>query len=304
MPGWDSASWGYHGDDGRKFHGTSSGWSYGKTFGKGKKVACHIDQSKGTAYFTIDGEQQSGQGQHIPHSKTISLDVLTYVLDMAFINITGRLYPIVGIRSPNAVVKARFIWERPDTPHATKQGPEEDLKTEDAGEVVHGEDTTLGPLNTASVLEVTAGAMISIQHLRTALENIQKAPDSVEAIKSDLHSVEIILLDLRGELQDEGSKIVEGVKIGNFVKNCDLACQAFERRLVRWTNYSTGEKMFRRVNWMTGAFEERHLESFTDQLRSCRNMLAFTLSTAYTYVCSFQVANNHAGFMCLHITLA
>jgi Ran-binding protein 9/10 len=58
MPGWDAPSWGYHGDDGKKFHGRGVGLPYGKTYGKGDVVACHIDQSKGTAYFTKNGISQ------------------------------------------------------------------------------------------------------------------------------------------------------------------------------------------------------------------------------------------------------
>jgi hypothetical protein len=42
MPGWDLLSWGYHGDDGRVFHGHGRGEAYGPRFGVGDTVGCGV----------------------------------------------------------------------------------------------------------------------------------------------------------------------------------------------------------------------------------------------------------------------
>ena len=42
MPGWDSHSVGYHGDDGCAFHGSGMGWNFGPSFGPGDTVGCGI----------------------------------------------------------------------------------------------------------------------------------------------------------------------------------------------------------------------------------------------------------------------
>jgi hypothetical protein len=44
MPGWDTESWGYHGDDGKKFgDNDGQGWQYGPTYGNGDTVGCGFD---------------------------------------------------------------------------------------------------------------------------------------------------------------------------------------------------------------------------------------------------------------------
>lgn len=53
MPGWDDTSWGYHGDDGEKFHGNSWGNMYVDVkFGKGDFVGCLYDIGKKELSFT------------------------------------------------------------------------------------------------------------------------------------------------------------------------------------------------------------------------------------------------------------
>ena len=42
MPGWDSLSYAYHGDDGHCFHGSGEGRDFGPTFGSGDTVGCGI----------------------------------------------------------------------------------------------------------------------------------------------------------------------------------------------------------------------------------------------------------------------
>jgi hypothetical protein len=41
FPGWTSASWGYHGDDSRKYS-DGTGAPYGETFGTGDVIGCKV----------------------------------------------------------------------------------------------------------------------------------------------------------------------------------------------------------------------------------------------------------------------
>ena len=55
QPGWDRRSFGYHGDDGDKYHGNGVGASYGPPFGAGDTVGCGIDYRSQSVFFTKNG---------------------------------------------------------------------------------------------------------------------------------------------------------------------------------------------------------------------------------------------------------
>ncbi|KIX07711.1 uncharacterized protein Z518_02365 [Rhinocladiella mackenziei CBS 650.93] len=56
LPGWETHSWGYHGDDGKMFFGEHSGRNYGPTFGVGDIIGCGLNFNAGYAFFTKNGQ--------------------------------------------------------------------------------------------------------------------------------------------------------------------------------------------------------------------------------------------------------
>ena len=52
---WHHNAYGYHGDDGRKFHTSCSGEAYGPPFTTGDVIGCGINFLKGTAFYTKNG---------------------------------------------------------------------------------------------------------------------------------------------------------------------------------------------------------------------------------------------------------
>jgi Ran-binding protein 9/10 len=57
LPGWDSESWAYHGDDGKAFIGESQGQGrpFGPTFSVNDTIGCGINFTTGSAFFTKNG---------------------------------------------------------------------------------------------------------------------------------------------------------------------------------------------------------------------------------------------------------
>ena len=55
MPGWSHGSWGYHGDDGKKFE-SGIGSTYGPVYGTGDVIGCGIDWKTESVFYTKNGE--------------------------------------------------------------------------------------------------------------------------------------------------------------------------------------------------------------------------------------------------------
>lgn len=86
LPGWESDSWGYHGDDGHSFCCQGIGKEYGPKFTKGDVVGCGINFSSGTGFYTKNGVH----------------------LGIAFRDLKGTFYPSVGLRTLGEHIRANF----------------------------------------------------------------------------------------------------------------------------------------------------------------------------------------------------
>lgn len=90
QPGWEPNSYGYHGDDGKKFHSNGLGESYGPTFTTGDVIGAGILMEKQEIFYTKNGEY----------------------LGVAFRNVSLPLYPTVGLHSLNERVQVDFVGDQ------------------------------------------------------------------------------------------------------------------------------------------------------------------------------------------------
>lgn len=89
QPGWEAGSYGYHGDDGKKFGGSSTGRgnNYGPLFSYGDIVGAAMDLNKCQIFFTKNGEK----------------------LKTAFENVQAAgMFPTVGLHSPEEKIEVNF----------------------------------------------------------------------------------------------------------------------------------------------------------------------------------------------------
>ncbi|KAK9797770.1 hypothetical protein WJX73_010039 [Symbiochloris irregularis] len=87
LPGWEPHTFGYHGDDGKAFHNSSSGIPYGPKFGTGDRLGVMFNRAERTIAYTKNG----------------------IYLGIAFRNVQDDvLYPAVGLRTPDEEVLANF----------------------------------------------------------------------------------------------------------------------------------------------------------------------------------------------------
>lgn len=87
MPGWERGSYAYHGDDGLLFRQSgTSGNRYGPKYGTKDVIGCCWDFVDNIMFFTKNSEN----------------------LGPAFHNITGELFPTIGMQSSSAQILANF----------------------------------------------------------------------------------------------------------------------------------------------------------------------------------------------------
>lgn len=88
LPGWESYSWGYHGDDGHSFCCSGTGKSYGPTFTTNDTIGCCLNFMNMTAFYTKNGVN----------------------LGVAFRDIKNEFlyYPSIGLRTPGEIIEVNF----------------------------------------------------------------------------------------------------------------------------------------------------------------------------------------------------
>lgn len=62
--GWESKSFGYHGDDGNKFESTGTGAPYGPLFTTGDTIGCAINFFSKKAFYTKNGKNLGSHSIH------------------------------------------------------------------------------------------------------------------------------------------------------------------------------------------------------------------------------------------------
>jgi Ran-binding protein 9/10 len=87
MPGWSKGSFGYHGDDGCLFRETGkAGEKYSSKYGTGDTIGCCWDMVDDIVFFTRNGD----------------------ALGTAFQQLSGELYPTVGMQTKGGRVSVNF----------------------------------------------------------------------------------------------------------------------------------------------------------------------------------------------------
>jgi hypothetical protein len=102
QPGWEIDAYGYHADDGNKFHGSGSGVSFGPTATKGDVLGCGFLFRKRAIFFTKNGKVVGISASSAPRTS----------IALAFHDVRISpclLYPTVGVHSPGECVTVQFL---------------------------------------------------------------------------------------------------------------------------------------------------------------------------------------------------
>ncbi|GAA5833763.1 hypothetical protein JCM3766R1_000091 [Sporobolomyces carnicolor] len=111
LPGWEQLSYGYHADDGRAFCCQGTGEPFGPTFSTGDVVGCGIDWTDAggdRGKRERDGSKKGKEKNKDKGSGRVFYTKNGLFLGYAFSNLSGDLYPTIGLRTPNESVRVNF----------------------------------------------------------------------------------------------------------------------------------------------------------------------------------------------------
>ncbi|BGP33961.1 hypothetical protein JCM10296v2_005770 [Rhodotorula toruloides] len=113
LPGWEDKSYGYHADDGRAFCSQGTGEPFGPTFTTGDVIGCGVDWT-GAGPPVTDKERSGLRGAAAKEAAANGGGGRAFFtkngefIGYAFCNLQGKLYPTVGLRTPNEAVRVDF----------------------------------------------------------------------------------------------------------------------------------------------------------------------------------------------------
>ncbi|GJN92586.1 hypothetical protein Rhopal_005617-T1 [Rhodotorula paludigena] len=109
LPGWEKKSYGFHADDGRAFCCQGNGEPFGPTFTSGDVVGCGIDWTDaGPPRGERERNGSEGKDAALKGGARVFFTKNGEFLGYAFCNLHGKLFPTVGLRTPNEAVRVNF----------------------------------------------------------------------------------------------------------------------------------------------------------------------------------------------------
>ncbi|GEM12860.1 ran-binding protein [Rhodotorula toruloides] len=113
LPGWEDKSYGYHADDGRAFCSQGTGEPFGPTFTTGDVIGCGVDWT-GAGPPVTEKERSGLRGAAAKEAAAKGGGGRAFFtkngefIGYAFCNLQGKLYPTVGLRTPNEAIRVNF----------------------------------------------------------------------------------------------------------------------------------------------------------------------------------------------------
>mmetsp|Transcript_18268 Transcript_18268/g.25585 ORF Transcript_18268/g.25585 Transcript_18268/m.25585 type:complete len:427 (-) Transcript_18268:292-1572(-) len=158
QPGWEDGSYGYNGEDGKKYHEAFRGEPYSEPFTAGDVIGCGIIYHKQEMFFTKNGK----------------------FLGIAYRKVSETLYPTVGLHSQGETITANFgqqpfsfdlqgfVQEQRDK--MNKEISSIDIDINDINNIIRGYLLHYGYADTLAAFEASSGISTQGNNTRSAAQ--------------------------------------------------------------------------------------------------------------------------------------
>jgi N-methylhydantoinase B/oxoprolinase/acetone carboxylase alpha subunit len=128
---------------------------------------------------------------------------------------------------------------------------------------------------------ISGTAITSISTLRKTIAAIKDAHEDVLDIRAQLDKIRSPLDALQALVADTDAETNATFKTGmaNAVNDCGKACEAFNKRLQKWTRHSHGDKLSLRDKMSVGIWNKERVRTFRTRVETCQRTVHFTISS-------------------------
>jgi hypothetical protein len=133
---------------------------------------------------------------------------------------------------------------------------------------------------------ISGTAITSISTLRKTIAAIKDAHEDVldiraqlDKIRSPLDALQALVADTDAETNATFKQVLLKTGMANAVNDCGKACEAFNKRLQKWTRHSHGDKLSLRDKMSVGIWNKERVRTFRTRVETCQRTVHFTISS-------------------------
>jgi hypothetical protein len=101
----------------------------------------------------------------------------------------------------------------------------------------------------------------------------------LDKIRSPLDALQALVADTDAETNATFKQVLLKTGMANAVNDCGKACEAFNKRLQKWTRHSHGDKLSLRDKMSVGIWNKERVRTFRTRVETCQRTVHFAISS-------------------------
>lgn len=144
----------------------------------------------------------------------------------------------------------------------------------------------MDPLSiTAAAIGISGAAIANIVGLRNTISKFQDAEEVVGDIRMQLDNIKRPLDSLKTLTITDAGTLTASTEaltrsgVAEAVNKCGKACEAFDKKLQKWTKHSPGVKLTLRDRMTVGVWNKEKILTFKTRVDTCQSNVQFAVSS-------------------------
>lgn len=144
----------------------------------------------------------------------------------------------------------------------------------------------MDPLSiTAATIGISHAAVSSIVGLRNSINSFEDAHEVVGDIRTQLENIQKPLDSLKtltvtdNDTLAATTEILTKCGVAKAVNDCGVACEAFDKKLQKWTRHSSGGKLSLRDKVALGIWNQEKVNTFKARVETCQSSVHFAVTS-------------------------